>query len=206
MSRATPVNKEPDVEDARLRAAIAEFDRLNSEDPSRIDVNGEPRPRELVFAERLSRWVERVAEQPSEPLRLAARCQHLRRFERPRSGFPEGRTGYLAWRKELSRFHAEGAERVLRSVGYDDETIERVRRIVLKRALKQDPDAQAMEDALCLAFLEHELGDFAARHPDEKVVEIVAKTWLKMSSRGHELAAELPLGDREAALVRRALG
>jgi hypothetical protein len=194
------------MDEQRFRAAVAELDRLNAEDPNQLEDGGRLRPRELVLAERLSEWVERVVDAPSEALRLAARSQHLRRWEIPRSTYPEGRTGYLAWRKDLSRFHADGAERVLRGAGYDPDVLEQVRRINLKRALKQDPEVQAMEDALCLSFLEHEFTAFADKHDDEKVVEIVQKTWGKMSERGRALALTLTLAERPAALIRRALG
>jgi hypothetical protein len=190
---------------ARLQAAIEAFDRLNSEDPNTLDDGGARRPRELVQAERLSEWIRIVRPDASEALVLAARCQHLRRWEIPRERFPQGRTGYLAWRKELARFHADSAEAVLRSVGYDEDTIERVRHIVLKRGLKVDPDTQAMEDALCLSFLEHEFSAFAAKHPDEKVVDILQKTWRKMSERGRELAMGLELGARARELLEAAL-
>ncbi len=193
------------MDDPRFRLAIEAFDRLNSEDPKRIDDAGVMRPRELVQAERLTAWVEKVDPQASVALRLAARCQHLCRWKIPRADFPEGRTGYLAWRKDLSRFHADEAERVLRDVGFDDATIEQVRRINLKRSLKLDRDAQLMEDALCLSFLEHEFAEFSERHPPEKVVDIVQKTWRKMSDRGHELAATISLDARCGALVEAAL-
>lgn len=156
-------------------------------------------------AERLSRWVARLAPDAPEALELAARCQHLRRWEIPRSSYPEGRIGYLEWRKELSQFHAARAGEILREVGYDAETIERVALINQKRALKLDPDVQTMEDALCLAFLEHEIDEFAAKHSEEKLIDILQKTWRKMSDRGHAEALALPLSPGVQALVGRAL-
>src|SRR5262249_40124494 len=160
--------------------AIASFDRANAEDPVSIDVDGCRRPRELVQAERLSLWVGRLQPDASEALKLAARCQHIRRWEIPRATYPEGRIGYLEWRKALSRFHADRASDILREAGYDDATIEHVRTINHKRGIKQDADVQTIEDALCLVFLEHEFEDFAAKHPKEKVVDILQKTWRKM--------------------------
>jgi len=190
----------------RFERAIASFDRANAGDPVSIDVDGRLRPRELVQAERLSAWVDRLRPDASEALRLAARCQHIRRWETPRSTYPEGRIGYLEWRKALSRFHADRASEILRDVGYDEETIERVRTINHKRGIKQDRDVQTIEDALCLVFLEHEFDDFAAKHPREKVVDIVQKTWRKMSEAGHTRALELALSPSTLALVREALG
>ena len=177
----------------RFAEAIAAFDRANAEDPVSLPAASEPRPRELLQAERLSRWVARLRPDAPEALQLAARCQHLRRWEIPRNTYPDGRIGYLEWRKALSRFHADRSTEILRSAGYDDETIERVRAINQKRGLKIDPDVQTMEDALCLSFLEHELDGFLPRYPSEKVIEILRKTWHKMSERARVIALTLQL-------------
>jgi hypothetical protein len=145
------------VGDERFALAIAAFDRENARDPSLEVVAGAARPRELVQAERLSAWVTRLAPDASEALRLAARCQHLRRWEIARSEYPQGRAGYLQWRTRLGRFHAEQSAKILTELGYDAETIAAVGRINAKVGLRSDPDVQTMEDALCLSFLEHEL-------------------------------------------------
>jgi hypothetical protein len=189
----------------RFEQAIAAFDAANAEDPHRLVVGGEPRPRELVHAERVSAWVERLAPNASEPLRLAARCQHIRRWQIPRASYPAGRVGYLQWRTELARFHADTAASILDELGYEREIIDAVRRINVKQGIRSNPDTQTMEDALCLEFLESEFEDFARKHPPEKVIGIVQKTWKKMSPRGQELALNLPLSEPTGALVTRAL-
>lgn len=165
----------------------------------------EPRPKELVHAERLAAWVERLDPSPSEALVLASHCQHLRRWELAREEFAPGRVGYLTWRKALARLHADHAAEVLRRAGYDAALLEQVRQINLKQGLRTNPDVQTMEDALCLCFLEHELVDFALKHPDAKVVDIIAKTWAKMSERGHQRALGLPLSEHASQLVTQAL-
>jgi hypothetical protein len=190
----------------RFERAIASFDRANAEDPVSIDVGGRRCPRELVQAQRLSAWVERLRPDASEALKLAARCQHIRRWEIPRATYPEGRIGYLEWRKVLSRFHADRASEILREAGYGDATIEHVRTINHKRGIKQDADVQTIEDALCLVFLEHEFDDFAAKHPKEKVIDILQKTWRKMSAEGQKQALALPLSANALALAKEALG
>lgn len=191
----------------RFARAIAEFDRLNGADPVLEPSPDGPRPRLVLQAERLSRWVERLRPDASEPLRLAARCQHLERFRIPRESYPEGRTGYLRWRTELGRFHAERAATVLTELGYDADTVERVKSIVTKQNLRSNPDSQAIEDALCLVFLEFELEPFLAKYPDAgKAVTILQKTWKKMSERGHAAALSLPFSEAAKALLSRALG
>ncbi len=177
----------------------------NSEDPNRIDVDGTPRPRELVRMEQLVRWVQKLEPEASEALRLAAHCQHLRRWEIPRERYPEGREGYLEWRAQLSKFHAASASTILEQAGYDSIMIEQVRRLNLKRGLFTNPDTRTLEDALCLAFLEHEFDEFATRFDDEKLVNILRKTWKKMSPRGHAAALSLPASPRLRSLLDRAL-
>ena len=196
-----------DESDPRSRA-IAAFRALNAQDPNRTLDGGVERPKELVAAERLAAWVGRLEPSASEALVLASHCQHLCRWELPRSDFPEGRIGYLSWRKALARRHADRAAAVLRDAGHGDELIAEVRAINLKQGLHANPDTQTMEDALCLSFLEFELDEFAGKHEDDKVVDIIQKTWRKMSERGHARAAELLPGlpAKAAELVQRALG
>jgi hypothetical protein len=168
---------------------------------------GVARPRLLLQAERLAGWVARLEPEASEALRLAAHCQHLERWKIARTEFPEGRAGYLQWRTRLGRYHAERAREVLAGLGYDEPTIRAVEVIVTKQHLRSNPDSQTMEDALCLVFLEHEFDEFLRKYPDEgKAVEILQKTWKKMSAHGHQAALALPLSDAGKALVGRALG
>jgi hypothetical protein len=160
----------------------------------------------VVQADRLSRWIERLDDDASEALRLAARCQHIERWTIPREEFPPGRVGYLQWRTKLSRFHADRAESVLRGAGYEDDVVQAVRRIVTKQNLHSNPDSQTMEDALCLVFLEFEFDAFLQKYRDEeKAVEILQKTWKKMSARGHQAALGLELSERARRLVAAAL-
>lgn len=190
---------------ARFARAIAAFDQANAEDPHQLTVAGHGRPRELVQAERLAAWVDRLAPAGSEALRLAARCQHIRRWHIPRGSYPDGRVGYLQWRTQLARFHAETATRILEECGYEQPLIDSVRRINLKQNLHSNPDSQTMEDALCLTFLEFEFDEFREKYPVDKVIEVVQKTWKKMSARARELALTLPLEPASLAIVTRAL-
>jgi hypothetical protein len=194
------------MDEPRFARATAEFDRRNAEDPVSELASGTPRPRLLLQAERLSDWIARLEPNPSEALRLAARCQHLERWKIPRTDYPEGRVGYLTWRTRLGRFHAEQAASILRDAGYDDVTVKAVERILTKQNPRSNPDAQTMEDALCLVFLQYEFEAFLDKYPDEaKAIDILQKTWRKMSVRGHEAALGLALSERGKALVVRAL-
>jgi hypothetical protein len=195
------------MDPVRFQKAIEAFDRANAEDPHTIVGNEATgvEPRELVQARRLSAWVKALAPNASEALSLAAHCQHIRRWQVPREAYPAGRVGYLQWRTRLARFHADTAAQLLQSVGYEQELIDAVRRINLKQNLRSNPDSQTMEDALCLSFLEHELEEFSAKYPAEKVVEVVQKTWQKMSEQARERALTLPFSAGSLALIQRAL-
>jgi len=190
----------------RFVAAIARFDAANAEDPHREAVDGGDRPRELVYAERMSAMLERFAPHASEPLKLAARCQHIQRWRMPRAQYAQDRIGYLQWRKALNAFHARTAGEILRGVGYGDTTISRVGALLRKQSLKSDPEAQVLEDVVALVFLESYLAGFVAAHPDydsEKFVDILRKTAKKMSARGRAAAVELiSLPENLAPLVR----
>ncbi|MEZ4220048.1 MAG: DUF4202 domain-containing protein [Polyangiaceae bacterium] len=190
----------------RFERAVAEFDRLNGEDPTQEKVSGVLHAAALAHADRVQAWVLHLNPEASEALRLSTRCQHLMRFRFPRSDFPEGRVGYLQWRKAAMRFHATEAEQVLKRVGYDNATISKVKRIVMKQGLNLDADVQTMEDALCLAFLEHDFPQFLQQHPEDKVLHILRTTWDKMSDAGRAAALELvgSLPEPAASLVQKA--
>jgi hypothetical protein len=186
-------------------AAISAIDAANAEDPNSLDSAGESRPKELVHAELATRWVHALQPDPSEALLLAARAHHLRRWRLPRSEYPEGRAGYHRWRTELQERHARGAGELLRAAGYTDAMVQRVGDIIRKRALARDPEVQTLEDALCLVFLETQFAAFAARHPEEKVVDILRKSLKKMSGQGREAANSLAFSATERRLLARAL-
>ena len=189
---------------ARFREALARFDRANADDPNREPVDGVEQPRELVYARRMTATLDSFAPEAPEVVRLAVRCQHIRRWTVPRDTYPEGRDGYRRWRTDLARFHAETAGTILREVGYGDDTVARVGALLRKERLKADPEVQLLEDVACLVFLRYYLPAFADRHDDAKLVDILGKTWRKMSARGHAAGLALDLDPRVSALVSRA--
>ena len=148
----------------RFHAAIRRFDDENARDPNQE--NG--RPRELLYAERLTDWVLKLSPDASEALRLAARCQHICRWQNPRENYPMTRPGYLKWRSELKKFHAEKSGGILREVGYDENTIRHVQELNLKKNFPADAECRVLEDALCLVFLEFQFTALAVKTDDEK--------------------------------------
>ena len=183
--------------------AIAAIDAANAADPTVIVIDGQERPKELAHAELVTEWVHRLDPEPSEPLLLAARAHHLRRWTIPRTSYPTGRAGYLKWRKTLHEQHAQDVAGILERVGYDDATVARVQDLVRKRGLGKDPEVQRLEDALCLVFIQTQLRDLAARLDAEKLPGIIEKTKKKMSDRAVELALGLDLTPDERALLER---
>jgi hypothetical protein len=168
-------------------------------------VNGAPQPAELVYSQRLWDWVIRLDPQASEPLRIAARGQHVQRWTIPRSHYPMTRAGYLKWREVLKGFHADTVAGAMRQAGYPDELIGRVKRLISKRDLATDPETQTLEDALCLLFLETQFADLRSKTPQDKMAEVVRKTWAKMSKQARKLALELPLAAGDRAFLERIL-
>jgi hypothetical protein len=189
----------------RFEAALRRFDAENARDPNTETAVGVVQPRELLYAQRLSDWVLRLCPDASEVLRLAARCQHLCRWEIPRSSYPMTRAGYLQWRACLKKFHAQKASDILRELGYPEAVAARVQDLNLKKHFPDDPETRVLEDALCLVFLEHQLADLAARTAEDKTINALQKSWQKMTSAARAEALKLKYGVREKALLERAL-
>jgi hypothetical protein len=189
----------------RFEAALRRFDEENARDPNVEHGAGVAHSRELLYAQRLTGWVLQLRPDASEPLRLAARCQHLCRWMVPRDSYPMTRAGYLKWRAGLNQFHAQKAGQILREVGYAEETVARVQSLNLKQDFPQDPEGRVLEDALCLVFLEHQFAGLASRTADDKLINALQKTWRKMTPAAQALAAKLSYGPRERGLLEKAL-
>lgn len=188
-----------------FQQAIQAFDQMNAQDPNLLRLGGQDYPRELWYARELTRWVLQLQPNASEALRLAARSQHLERWKIPRSDFPPGRLGYLNWRKRLAHFHASRAEEILRTLHYSENMVQRVRELNLKLNIQRDLETQVLEDALCLVFLESQFAEFSEKTEKNKLVEIIQKTWKKMSSRGREIALKLDLDEAARKIVEEAI-
>lgn len=192
------------MSESKYDKAIRAFDEANRQDPNKETVNGKEVPKELIYGERMTEELQKLDPDASEALRLAARSQHIERWKIPRSEYPKTRRGYHKWRNALKKFHAERAGEILEEVGYDQETIDRVQDLVKKKRIKTDPEAQMMEDVICLVFMKYYFLNFAQKHPEEKVIKIVRKTWKKMSEEGHKATMNLELPDEAAKLVEKA--
>ncbi len=190
---------------SRFDDTIAKIDAANSLDPNNEEFEGKIYPKELLYGQRMSGWMEKVAPDANEPLKIAARAQHIQRWELPRSDYDEGKKGYHLWRTSLYRIHAEKAAEIMADCGYSEGEIEKTRQLLLRRKLQSDPEAQILEDVICLVFLENYFLDFSTKHDEAKMIGIIQKTWAKMTLRGQEIALKLDLSEAELALINKAL-
>ena len=177
----------------------------NAEDPNTVFAFGCVLPNEFLYGRRMSTWLAELRPDADAALQIAARAQHIRRWEHPREEYPMDRKGYLAWRRGLYTFHAEQVGALMESAGVDPALIERVSFLLHKKQLHDDADTQTLEDAACLVFLEHHIGKFAAKTDREKMIGIIRKTWRKMSEQGHEFALKLNFSPEVMALIGEAL-
>lgn len=194
----------------QLEKAIALINAANAEDPNQEAAEGKSWPKELLYSHRMTEMLERYAPEADDAMKLAARAQHVQRWKSARSDYPEGRQGYLQWRTGLYKFHAETAGRLLAEAGCDEETIERVKQAVGKRALKVNKDTQLLEDVADLVFIEHYMLAFAQKHPEydeAKWLDIVRKTWKKMSEPAQQfaLSGSVKLPEPLVPLVQKAV-
>lgn len=175
----------------RLERAVAAFFKVHAEDPRRIEKGEHFVPWSVLYHERMLSWLNQMEPEAGEALRLAVTSQHIRRWQSPRTDYPEGKLGYKKWRRELAVFHGEQAGEILSGLGYEAEVIQRVKDLLTKKDLETDAETQTLEDVACLVFLENRLTEFAEEHEAPKVAAILSKTWAKMSIRGQEQAKKL---------------
>jgi hypothetical protein len=180
----------------KLENVLLAIDAYNRKDPL---------GKEFLYSDKLTQWVLRLNPAPSEPLRIAARGQHIGRWTIPRSSYPMDRGGYLRWREELKRFHAKTVGELMAKENYAESEIDAVRQIILKKDFKSNADAQTVEDALCLVFLESQFEELRQKTPDPKMIDIIQKTWKKMSEKGKQVALQMELPANHKELIQKAL-
>ncbi len=185
----------------KFNTVLSKIDALNAEDPNRVMAGDKACPRELLYSQKLTDWILKLAPQASEELRIAARGQHVCRWKVPREQYEMNRQGYLRWREGLKKFHAETVAGLMKEAGYEEQKIQRVKTLILKKDLRGDPETQTLEDGLCLVFLETQFADLIAKTPSEKMVVIVQKTWQKMSARGKAAALTVSMGQAEKNML-----
>jgi hypothetical protein len=193
-----------DGADPRFAAAVEAIDAINATDPELLTIGGEQVPKEVEHARRMTAWVRRLDPGATDLQLLAARAHHLKRWEVPRTRYPDGRAGYLRWRTAQKKRHAADVGEILKGCGYDDDDVARVGAIIRKEGLGRDPQVQTHEDAICLVFVELQFVEVTEKLGDDKMVEVLRKTLKKMSPRAIEATLALPLDDASRSIVARA--
>ncbi|ARV07155.1 hypothetical protein BTO04_10855 [Polaribacter sp. SA4-10] len=189
----------------RFETAIAIIDKKNAEDTNTYQVEGLEYPKELLYSQRMTRTLLQFEPNASKALQIAARAQHICRWKIQRNEYTMDRVGYLKWRETLKKMHADITGEILQQVGFDTQFVDRVQEIILKKLIKKNEEPQILEDIICLVFLDYYFDEFAAKHADEKIIDILKKTWVKMSDKGHEAALKLPFSEKSLALVKQAI-
>ena len=179
------------------------IDQANAADPVTVEYLGQRYPKEVLYAQRHLAWVLQLHPEASECLRIAAKTQHICRWEIPRSEYPMNRAGYFKWRESLKRFHAQRAGVLMTEAGYDSDHIKRVQSLNLKQQLKSDAECQVLEDALCLTFLELGFDDLIAKYDADKILSIVQKTAVKMSDAGKSMMNRIKFSTQGQAILAR---
>ena len=190
--------------------AVALIDAANSEDPNKVAADGKDWPKELLYSQRMSDMLQRFIPEADDAVKLAIRAQHVQRWKSPRTAYPMDRIGYLQWRKDLYKIQAETAAGLLQQAGYGEEVIGRVRESVAKKKIKENPDTQVLEDVTDLVFIEHYMQAFVDKHPEydeDKWLDIVRKTWNKMSAEAQQfaLAGNITLPEPLIPLIQKAV-
>lgn len=190
---------------SRFEDTIKEFDAINAEDPHQETVSGTEVPKELLYSQRMTEMLQDFCPGASEALRLAARAQHIQRWAIPREDFPMDRKGYLMWRTKLKKYHGELAGSIMEKHGYEKEEVQKVDDLLNKRRLKTDEEAQILEDVVCLVFLKYYFDDFITKHEEGKLIDIVQKTWNKMSEKSQQAALSMNHSNHALSIVQKAL-
>ncbi len=189
-----------------FESASAWIDAENAQDPNQEIYNSEKMAKELLYSNRMYERLMAFQPNASEAVQIASKAQHICRWKIARESYPMDRIGYLKWREELKKFHANTTAVILEKAGYDNEFIARVSFLIEKKLLKKDEETQLLEDVICLVFLEFYLNNFVHKHEAEKLKNIILKTWNKISERGRQEALKINFSEKNFQLIKEALG
>tara|TARA_R110002049_G_C9178388_1_gene563398 strand:+ start:31836 stop:32420 length:585 start_codon:yes stop_codon:yes gene_type:complete len=193
------------MQPTKFESAIILIDQKNAEDINTYNVHGMEFSKELLYSQRMTKKLLQFDPEASEALQIACRAQHICRWKIARDEYPMDRVGYLKWRETLKKMHADITAGILEKVGYDAAFVERVSFLINKKLIKKDAGSQTIEDVICLVFMEFYFEEFAAKHSDEKIIDILQKTWVKMSEKGHVAALKLNYSEKDLELIKKAL-
>ena len=189
----------------RFERALQAIDAANSQDPKQEPWQDHSQPAALLYGWRMSERLNQFAPDASEALQVAARAQHIERWRIPRDTYPMNRQGYHLWRRKLAEYHAERAGHIMQDLNYPRDAIERVQSLLKRLNRTKDPECQTLEDVVCQVFIEYYLADFAGTQNADKLIDILRKTWTKMSPQGQQAALRLDAPPEVLAVISKAL-
>ena len=193
----------------RIKAVLEDIDDINRQDPNLETDLGKTHPKELLYSQRMSsllqEYLGKQHQDIEESLIIAAHGQHIKRWAIPRSDYPADRKGYLKWRTQLKIMHGQMLDEIMLKHGYEESIRKSVVDLVNKKKLKTDSLTQILEDIVCLVFLKYYFHEFASKHAEDKVIDILRKTWNKMTENGQKFALNLPLPEHDVTLIKKAL-
>ncbi len=192
----------------RFEQAFVKFDAANAADPNQDVSEGVTYPKELLYSKRMTAMLKHFEPDASETLQLAGRSQHICRWKISRNNYPMDRVGYKCWRMGLYKFHGEVTGGIMRDVGYDEEMIANVQALLRKEKLKTNPESQILEDVVGLVFLQYYLVEFVNKYSyfeEEKLLNILRKTWKKMSEKGHLTALKFHFTSELRVVINKVL-
>ncbi|MEO5839727.1 MAG: DUF4202 domain-containing protein [Acidimicrobiales bacterium] len=190
---------------SELTAAFAAIDAANAADPNIIEWRDQRWPRAQLQGVLATEWLELLDAGASDEVFLATRAHHVHRWAIARSSYPDGRVGYLRWRRAVKEVHAEVVAEILPATGISADSIARVQALVRKAGLGHDPETQLVEDAICLTFIETQFEELAARLDHDRLVTAVQKTVVKMSDQAVALVAQTRISAAARAALNDAL-
>jgi hypothetical protein len=193
------------MEPTKFECVIALIESKNAEDINSYHLHGLDFPKELLYSRRMAQTLLQFDSMASDELRIAVHAQHICRWKIPREDYPMDKVGYIKWRETLKKMHAEITSDILREVGYDQEFMNRVSFLIQKKLIKKDQESQTLEDVVCLVFLEYYFEDFSTKHENVKIIDILRKTWAKMSEKGHIAALKLNYSTKSLSLIKKAI-
>ncbi|TKX22957.1 hypothetical protein C1H76_4993 [Elsinoe australis] len=191
-----------------ITRALSLIDAAHAEDPNKTIPAGssEEVPYEFHYAQKMSSYLSKLSPSASSNLQIAIRAQHFRRWEVPRSSYPMTKIGYHSWRGFLKKRQAQLVSELLADCGFSEEDRSRVEALIRKEGLKEgDEEAQTLEDVACLVFLDDQFEEFREKHDEDKIVNILRKTWGKMGKKGQAMALEMRMDEESRRLVEKAL-
>lgn len=193
------------ISDYQYHKAIIAIEQIHSKDITQEQHNGSLIPAEFLYGKRMLKTLELVSPESSYAMKLAVQCQHLQRWGVPRSSYTYDRRGYHEWRREVMKYQLEQTINLLSSISIDEIDIKWIAQVINAQENKADSNGLIIMDTACLVFLKWYMEPFAKKHESEKVLDILKKTFRKMSTDAQNLISKLDLPESSLQVLNQAI-